>query len=348
MKRLLRALLLAFLPATLVLAATPAQAVIQDPYMTSPSGQVQSGYAGPLTFNFTNAPVDRYNVDLECGSTYLEWTAFDYDGVQNTFSWRVPAIKGPKTCEVSLYNDAGDVWVTDTFTVAAPPLPKVDVYDSSVSPATFYPLVRDGYRDSTKMRFRLNQKAHVTAVVTKNSTGNRVRRADLGTLGGGARSWTWNGRNNNRDTVRSGGYTIQITATNADGSRDTAARRVTVDTALITKRAEKGRWGDSGAASTSGSCYVNWDTYEGSADLDCWGGNYAQLTYNVRIPSDAFNVSWEVIGHKTSADLCCTGTITKTAERTSSTNVRVRAKATGLRAYRVRSVWVYYSYKKRI
>ena len=51
---------------------------------------------------------------------------------------------------------------------------------------------------------------------------------------------------------------------------------------------------------------------------------------------------------RTGADICCTGSITKSGTRTSRTSFRLRTKVTGWRAYDVWSARISYKYKKRI
>lgn len=361
MNRLLRGLLLACLSAALILTSSPAQAIGNgDPILSNPApgSTVKSGFSGPLSFNLSNAPTGEYDIDLYCGPNYeYEWyKTFVYDGSNDYRSWTIPAIKGPKTCTVNIYgydliDQSGymtEVNVYRTFKVSEPPLAKMDVYDASVSPSTFYPLVRDGHRDTTTMRYYLNQKASVTAIVTKNSTGNRVRRIELGTQFKGRHSWSWNGRNNNGDKVRAGGYTITISGRNAESSRDSVSRRVTVDTATVTRRVTKKKWGDEGARATSGNCYATRDTYYGTTDLDCWGGNYAKASYGFTLPGNAYDVTWGMNGEKTGGDVCCNGYISRDGTRTSSTHFRITATVTGWRAYEVWSARVTYSYKARI
>lgn len=351
MNRLVRLLLPAFLPATLLLPTAPAQAVgAGDPVIVSPSSgsTVKHGWNGPVSIDFVDAPADSYEIDLACNDyDYFESTSFHYDGSQDTFTWSPPAVSGPTGCDLEVYNSYYDVYVTRTFSVAAPPPPPMNVGDASVTPATFYPLVRDGYRDTTKMRYRLNQRANVVATVTK-SDGSRVRRVTVGWQRSGSRSWSWNGRRNNGTKVRPGRYTIKVTATSASGSKDAVSRRVSVATATVTRKGSKSRWGDAGNAATGGNCRVTRDRYNGTGTLDCWGGSYAQMTYGFQIPSNAYDFRWSVSGELSSADICCDGIVSKTGTRTSPTQAVVRVKVTGWRAYEVSRVRVSYTYKTRI
>ncbi len=216
----------------------------------------------------------------------------------------------------------------------------------SVAPAKFYPTVRDGFRDTTRIAYRLNQPARVNVAVI-NRAGNTVRVARLGRLRGGRHSWQWNGRNRNGDRAATGSYRLRVTATSDARRTDRVAQRVTVATGWRTKRVSRTRMGDSGGGFTRGDCYINW-TSEGYAVLDCWGGRRAQTTYMFSLPHGAFDVSWHVYGARDSADMCCRGVIRRDGQRVSPRRFRVRAWVTGWRAYEVRFVEVAYKHRERI
>jgi len=133
----------------------------------------------------------------------------------------------------------------------------IGVSNVSLSPATFYPTVRDGYRDTTTMSYRLNQKADVIARVT-NSNGPRVRSADLGRLGAGTRSWRWDGRTNSGTPVATGKYQITLTATSAAGTGIVdVSRTATAATGWTTKRVTKSRTGaNTSTVHVGNSCYA--------------------------------------------------------------------------------------------
>jgi hypothetical protein len=244
----------------------------------------------------------------------------------------VPALAVPPT------------YATQVEAMTAEPM---QVSEVSVWPGTFYPYVRDGYRDTTVMDYYLNQGADVVGTV-RNSDGRTVRRIDLGWRGAGYRSLTWNGRNNSGDLVAVGYYSIQVQATNTEGSRATVTRQVRVNTGYRTMETTKRRWGNDGNPATRGTCYVTRYSYDDYAELDCWGGRYARMTYNFSLPGNAYDVSWRVRGARSSADICCDGRISRTGRRMSSTLFRVRTEVTGWRAFEVYSASVTYKWRKRV
>jgi hypothetical protein len=311
------------------------------PVVTAPANgsTVASGYAGPIKVDFSNAPADTYDGTLQCGASYYETQTFVYDGSLDAQMWAVPAIAGPQTCSLSIDNNAGSS-TSSTFTVTAPPLV---VDHSSISPSTFYPLVRDGYRDSTTISYRLNRIANVSVRI-RNSLGYTVRLVALGTQHSGQDSWAWNGRQTDGTYVRVGTYKIQITAV-ADRTMS-VVQYATVATGSRTRTVSKYRSGYyTSSTSRSTSCYVTPYAYDLSVDLDCWGGAYAQANYNFLIPSNAYNLSWGVAGYQ---GCCAEGTISKSGIRASSTVYGVIVRVTNWREYTITYLTLTYTYTYRI
>ncbi|HSE72791.1 MAG TPA: FlgD immunoglobulin-like domain containing protein [Nocardioidaceae bacterium] len=348
MNRLLRLVLLALVATSaVVLPISPAQAY-GGVTITAPTSNVNSGWGGPITFTFdSDAEVGDYSFEIDCENYDYDWDGYYYDGNPTSYTWHTSSIQGPTDCTINIEHYYGAGYASRTIHVNAPPPPKMNVSESSVSPATFYPRVRDGYKDATRISYRLNQRANVTATV-RNSNGARVRTTSIGWQTGGYRAWSWNGRNDSGSAVRTGTYSVTIAATNRVGSKDSVARSVKVATGYTSKRVTRSRWGDDGRPATSGNCTVRRDDYEGAAYLDCWGGNYAQMTYSFRIPSNASNVRWNVAGGASSADICCDGTIKRTGYLASATRAIVRVRVTGWRAWDAHKASVTYTVRKRI
>lgn len=329
-----------------VFNAAPASAATGDPVIVSPSGTVPNKWAGPVTVDFASADYGSYDVELSCNDyAYDEVTSFDYQpGSSTTWTWNPPAINGPARCslDVSSYDTYGSA--TENFTVSPPP---VSVSNVSVSPTPFYPLVRDGYRDSTSMHFHLNTGANLSATVVSRATGKVVRSLDVGWRRAGNRSWSWNGRHADGTPVKVSKYILKMKATNSV-SAATARGTAQVATAVVTKRRTLRKWGNQGTAAAANSCYVTRDSYYGTTDLDCWGGKYARVTYGFAIPASAYNLSWRVSGEPSSSDICCQGKITRSGWRPTSRHYSIRAQVNGWRAYTVNRASVSYTYKARI
>lgn len=212
----------------------------------------------------------------------------------------------------------------------------------SVAPATFYPLVRDGYRDTTTIRFRQSTRARMVMRVFNS---NRVNIATdrYGYQGAGRHRVRWNGRNRQGNRVRPGVYTIALTGTTRGGRDRTVRRRVRVETDTVTRRRTVSRNGaDTLRRQRRGSChFVRWGP---ELQLDCWGGRYARATYQFRLPASARNITWDVYGTR---GCCSDGRVRFRGWRVNNRAVRVSTTVTNWRSYEVREVAVTYSYRKR-
>ena len=103
-----------------------------------------------------------------------------------------------------------DLWWNDvevvTFDVVQPVTMNV-----TKLPKDFYPTVRDGYKDATEVRYRLNRNAD-TAIVIRNSKGALVRRVARRDHGGWVERFSWNGQNRNGKPVPAGRYRMTTAA----------------------------------------------------------------------------------------------------------------------------------------
>lgn len=333
----------------LSLQAVPATAVGDGyPVVVAPVSEVQSGYVGPYTIDFSNAPEDGYEIEWICDNSFYEydWLYYDgYNGHRFTFETYDP-IKGPANCEIRVRGEYEGHDTVAYFTVAPPPLPPMGFDSASVAPATFYPIVQDGYRDVTALSYALNQRADVTVTVT-NSGGTRIRNVALGSRTG-MQTWNWDGTRDDGNLAGVGSYTITVSAVNGEGQEATVSRRVTVATSNVTQRGRKQKWGHQGRGVTRGDCYISRDRYEGMATLDCWGGRFAQMTYGFRIPSGATNLRYVINGALAGADIRGEGKVIRRGFRTSATRAVVRQRVTGWRAYDIWSVTLKYTYTKRV
>ena len=345
-KKSLYVLVCAALFALGVTVAGTAQAEgLGNPVITGPAdgSKVANGYTGPITVDFSDAPADSYFAELSCGDyAYYESHTFSYDGSSKVQTWTAPRISGPASCTLTVDNYTGNE-ASSTFSVSAPPQPALVLSGASISPYSFYPVVHDGYRDSTVMTYRLNRSAHVVARV-RSSSGSVVRSVDLGTRYTGNHSWSWNGRKNDGSLARTGKYELQISAT--AGSTKSIYRHAVVTSTYRTSTVSKYRSGDvTSSTHRTSSCYVDRYSYSGELELDCWGGSYATANYRVSVPANAHNVTWSVSGYQ---GCCDEGTIHKTGTRESSTTYRVSVKVTDWRSYTITRVKVTYTYKHRI
>jgi FlgD Ig-like domain len=90
---------------------------------------------------------------------------------------------------------------------------------TSIRPNPFFPLVRDGYKDITTVRFHLEASSNPTIVQIFRANrrgeccGRRIRRQNLEDQAIGDRTYEWNGRRGDGTKVRKGKFFVRITAT---------------------------------------------------------------------------------------------------------------------------------------
>jgi len=262
----------------------------------------------------------------------------EYDVGPGSFSVPVGTFSGADYCPI--YDSQGGYPIAE-FTVAAPPTRVSDLTTGNGD--IFYPLVRDGYKDSLSVRWQQNHHGPAKVRVT-NKNGRVVRTAEAWSLRDGRNHWAWNGKNGNGNLVPEGRYRIKVTV-----NSNTVSVLVTVDTAIVTRKASNGRGGNLASSfATRGRCFASRDSERQVAYLDCWGGSYAKANYRFRVPADAFDVRVLVDLRRTDADLCCRGTITKGWSRPTRRVVVIWAKVTKWRATVVDAVSFTYKHKVRI
>lgn len=299
--------------------------------------------AGDVTWQLQSSAAQYYDITLSCAAsdTQSDFGYSSYDG--EILSGTFLDIPVADSCQVQAYGNSTGETASVSFTTSAP---TPEVRNLSVSPATFYPYVRDAYRDSAAIRFTSRLDSDVVVRVT-NTDGRTVWVRELA-----ARDWAdyyerrvvrWSGRNNAGSLVRTGRYRIAVTSDIAGTTRTARAAVVVArGTRTFTVTRTKEGWWDSVDA-TSGNCYTS-NYYPGN-HLDCWGGNYARADYRFRVPANARIISWAVRGEA----LCCdNGRLTKTGTRTKARTFRVRVQVTGWRGYVVRRAILEYSYRKAI
>jgi hypothetical protein len=327
-----------------------------DPQVVAPTAGaiVQNGFTGPFTVDLSKAMPGTYGSQISCSGTQSDYAPslpdITWDGATSplrTFRLTQPMPTAPN-CYWNLYrttqDDANPVYNNVVFSVDAPP---VRISSVTQSPATFYPLVHDGYRDTTTTSFHLSRSAIVTARVL-NSSGRTVvtRAVSYQPLAAGARSWAWNGRDNDGRRVAAGTYRIRLTGEDSTAHVATVTSTATLATRLVSRTATGTVVGPEGTRGASSGCSAARD--DSAMELDCWGGTYARARYLFTVPASTYATSFKVRGYAPTADICCDGRISKTSSRLSKTTLDVTAQVTGWRAYNVEQVTATWTYKKRI
>jgi hypothetical protein len=166
-----------------------------------------------------------------------------------------------------------------------------EITSTSLTPASFYPLVRDGYRDHATYSFTLNQAANAVVTVFDGND-NQVREFDLGYVAAG--TVKWGGYNDNGARVSVGQYRFQLTmwGNGATVRSDMATTQVRTGW-KYTKRTKRrdGRYitGKSCAYNAATGCFSEpdgsrwWLQSVQAGTISVW--------YRFSIPAGAYNLS---------------------------------------------------------
>ena len=264
-------------------------------------GSVKVGGVASTTLTFTNTTgsdvtLTGINVDnpvftlstpgsgTACDSNP---TLADQTSCTETISFN-PTTATHETGTVTIsFSDATALTDAVSGTGATPP---VRITATSVKPAIFYPLVRDGFRDFTTYRVSFNRPASGRINLLNHK----------GTL---TRSWAfsgrtsfavaWGGRNRLGEKVKVGIYRFRVVAHNATNQVVSGFRPVRVTTGFRTKtttgtKSHHGTgWSSRNwkAYSFGGNC--NWGTLSGAQLLTTCLAAHASVTYKFTLPIGA-------------------------------------------------------------
>jgi hypothetical protein len=306
-----------------VLVAPPASASF-GAIVQLPASTVYSPYGGPVTVTFTFAPDDTasiFTVRLRRPGhaaikekDYLVDPASQGSPHDVSFSWPDLSVAAATDYSIEVRPQGGGPVITEeTFTL----LPKL-ISELSATPSPFYPLVQDGYKDTSKIGFSLASDAVDTTVhVFKDDAfgrccGTQIRTETLGALAAGAHNWTWDGAKADASTAPKGTYYVRIEATDTDAiSMVSKAQKVVITKGLIRLTATKSKHGstysrvaDEHATALGGNCNVMRDRTRHQADIVCANADISvywrwDLGKGERIESVSFQIDDGVWGcHK--------------------------------------------------
>ena len=332
MKFLMAAAALVAVAVSPLAIALPAHAGASPITVDSPAGdEYASGAEVIVTGTNNSTTVETISVECDNSSRFPR-----EDVAPGPFTVSIGSFIGPDTCRIHDYYNG---YQLTTFTVADAP---TSVGNPSVNHDTFYPLVRDGFRDT--VTFRWWQEHRGTASISVVNADGRTVRTAAPSGSRGRNTWAWNGRRDNGDFAAEGHYRIRVTV-----NTNMVSAGVTLATALETRTYRVRREGNQATSlTTRGNCYARRDRYDQVATLDCWGGRLARAGYRFTIPAAAFDVRGLVDLNRNSLDICCDGRITKGWGRTSQRTVVLWAQVTGWRTTDVNFVRVTWKKKVRI
>ncbi len=271
-----------------VLVAPPAQASF-GALVELPGGKIYSPFGGPATVTFTfdggdSASVFTVRLRKVGGGTikekdYLVDPSSDTSPHQVAFSWPNITVEKPTDYIVSVHAQSGGAAITsEGFTL----LPKL-VSELSANPTPFYPLIRDGYKDETRVGFSL--AAYTSETVARvfrpdaygRCCGGKIRQDELGPLAKGSQRWVWNGKKDDGSTVAKGTYFIKIEATDKGAvTRESGALKVEVTKGWIRVTGTRKKVGSAYSRTANeqqtalgGDCLVSRDTTAKTANILC-------------------------------------------------------------------------------
>jgi hypothetical protein len=236
--------------------------------ITSPNqGQTfLAPFAGNIAVNWSSIsdPDDTYRVDIERNGFPYKSCPYDGAGLEDTTTHCSLSSVGVGQYDASVFNGTGEELDHVSFNV----VPRLTLTDVRVGPSTFYPLVRDGFRDTTTVRFRTNKDSRNRVHVIK---GNRtLKRVELANQSAGSHQWTWNGKDGAERKVKPGYYKLQVIAS-ASGETKKVARTVKAHTRVLRKNFSQSKRGTAfRSRGKRGNC--NFDRYDGEALLTCLYG----------------------------------------------------------------------------
>jgi hypothetical protein len=240
-----------------------------------------------------------------------------------------------------------------------------DTYFTDISQwwSTFYPVVKDGYRDATFVYFSTDNDFVDGSWTVQDADGATVYTSSRFNYIG-EEEVRWNGRDDSGNAVGPGNYVLTITVEedpigSHEGDQLTHAfsRSVTVKTDVVTRH-ERVRWVPGrgtdpywDSATATGRCRAM-KLYR-EALLDCWGKGHARASYAFWLPTrgeerGAGPVRNVKVWFGGEIRCCAPGTVTKRITHPRKHIYRGVVTVTNWRAYSIRSFNATYSYKKRL
>ena len=280
-----------------------------------PATPVYSPFRGPVTVVFTfdeGDPARVFTVRLRRpGHGTIKEQDFLVDPGSGSspasvsFAWRELSVSSPTDYVVDVRRQGdGPVITSESFTL----LPKL-VFAPSASPSPFYPLIEDGFKDSTEIGFSLAADTAGTIIhvleadVYGRCCGAEIRTADLGPLPEGEHGWVWDGTNGDAAAAAEGRYFAKVQATDTDAvSMTSKAVPVEIATGMIRRMATKEKVGsafagvaDEQPTAIGGDCLVSRDADLGTAHVLCANAAISifwkwQLAPGERIESVGFEI----------------------------------------------------------
>ncbi len=226
---------------------------------------------------------------------------------------------------------------------------------TSISNRTFYPLVRDGFKDYVHLYWASDEypwdvTSYGADYAVTDSDGDVVYTDEVGT----ERTYLqWRGIDEGGATVPVGTYTITLDVYDVYGDPHV----ITESTTVTTKRVR--RTGQVYADSTTpgmyafdwagDSCDVEYPYDSDGMILDCWGGKFIEATFTLKIPERHRRTARITDFWKSGRVMCCRpGDVDVRLWKVNKRTIKASFRVTGWRAYKINYVILDYRYYERI
>lgn len=241
---------------------------VDDATIVTPNhGQTFFGsFSGNISVDWSSvaSPIHTYRVDIVSDGFLRKRCEYLGEHIEESIT-HCPVSLGVGEHEALVFNSSRDALLDFiTFNVT----PRLRLTDVRVGPATFFPLVRDGFRDTTTINFRTNKPSRNRVHVMKGA--RTLKRIELGNQSGGSHKWTWNGTDGAGRKVEPGRYKLQVIAS-AHGETKRTSRTVKAHTRVLRKNFSQSKRGTAfRSRGKRGNC--NFDRLDGEALLTCLFG----------------------------------------------------------------------------
>lgn len=259
-----------------------------------PPDVVPVGWDGLLTYGWLNYDVtQRFTVEVTGPGYELRQRIRIPEGTSVRRRVRVGPLTAAGDHRAVFRDRSGGTVFAHDFVVAAP----VDLRVGPPSAATFWPVVRDGQRDTTTVPFTLDRPAQVTGRVL-DAAGRTVREVDLGLREAGVEHrWVWDGRTRDAGPER-GRYVLSLVA-GADALASERGVEVRVASYRVPVRRTVARPGIGAVGRAPGGCRLR-PAGGGALDVDCSGAPQevqgARLTWRFSPGTGAGAIHPDLVG----------------------------------------------------
>jgi hypothetical protein len=281
-------------------------------------------------------PVGAWTLTMEIRRSGIRVWSKDVSAASNPVKAAFPKLR-----DGSYVARAIDQWGhrlgTVSFTVK-----NLSITGADTAPDPFYPLVRDGYRDTTRLTWVQSLSGKATVTIRNHGA------LALGPRGAGQHYWVWNGSTPGGNSLRAGTYYLQVAVVDQYGVR---ARSPWVAVHIATGWRKVSRTTAQAGNSADGSkiwhkpCGFLRNYFQrGDAVVVCDTGGKAALFYRFTVPGTVVSARvWFTVRANSTSGKIFSGLL-----RPNATHLLGYIGVSGRRILEILKATLTYTYKKRI